>query len=147
MIIARYPEPDEIINSGPETLVDLKVASRTGMREINDPRPAIHASISCKLTMRSDRSQNSRSESLNLIRNRKGKTPHIVVLTAEPTPSRLSSLALGTGDIDCVYHVALPELMEAVAAKGSDDSNESMRIMVEGRRLRDIADLPFDLAI
>ena len=37
--------------------------------------------------------------------------------------------------------------MEAVAAKGSDDSNESMRIMVEGRRLRDIADLPFDLAI
>lgn len=34
--------------------------------------PYDHASISAKFTMRSDRAQNSRTEALNLIRNRKG---------------------------------------------------------------------------
>ena len=53
--------------------------------------------------MRSDRAQNSRTEALNLIRNRKGNLPHIVVVTGEPMPARIASLALGTGDIDCVY--------------------------------------------
>ena len=51
---------------------------------------------------------------MNLIRNRKGHLPHIVVVTGEPLPSRLSSIALGTGDIDCVYHFALEELINAV---------------------------------
>jgi len=32
----------------------------------------LHASISCKWTIRSDRSQNTRTEALNLIRNRRG---------------------------------------------------------------------------
>lgn len=148
LVITRTPETDEAINKfGEIPLVDLQVARKTGMRFVNDERPVIHASISCKLTMRSDRAQNSRSEALNLIRNRKGKTPHIVVVTAEPLPSRLSSLALGTGDIDCVYHIALPELLEAVKEFGGDDSQESLKIMVDGGRLRDIADLPFDLAL
>jgi hypothetical protein len=43
-----------------------------------------------------------RSTGLNLIRNRKGHTPHIAAMTAEPLPTRLASLALGTGDLDCV---------------------------------------------
>ena len=34
--------------------------------------------------MRSDRAQYSRTEALNLIRNRKGRLPHIVVVTGEP---------------------------------------------------------------
>ena len=38
----------------------------------------------------------------SMIRNRKGHLPHIVVVTAEPMPNRLASLALGTGDIDCI---------------------------------------------
>lgn len=48
----------------------------------------------------------------NLIRNRKGNLPHIVVVTGEPMPARIASLALGTGDIDCVYHFALYELVD-----------------------------------
>ncbi|MBO9364254.1 MAG: restriction endonuclease, partial [Roseiflexus sp.] len=63
----------------------------------------LHASISRKWTIRSDRSQNIRTEAMNLIRNRKGHTPHIVAVTAEPLPTRIASLALGTGDLDCVY--------------------------------------------
>jgi hypothetical protein len=35
-------------------------------------------------------------------------------VTAEPLPSRIASLALGTGDVDCIYHAALYELVDAV---------------------------------
>ena len=97
--------------------------------------------------MRSDRAQNARSEALNLIRNRKGRLPHVVVVTGEPTPSRLSSLALGTGDVDCVYHFALPELVAAVRDLDQSESIELLQIMIEGNRLRDISDLPLDLAV
>ena len=82
-----------------------------------------------------------------MIRNRKGRLPHIAVVTAEPTPSRLSSLALGTGDIDCVYHIALPELVHAIQCHGNDDNIESLGNMIEGRRLKDISDLPLDLTV
>lgn len=97
--------------------------------------------------MRSDRAQNTRTEALNLIRNRKGSTPHIAAVTMEPLPSRLASIALGTGDIDCTYHAALEELTDSVNDSGAEDAAEMLRILVEGRRLRDITDLPFDLAI
>lgn len=137
--------PGLVTEETPGSVRLTNIANRS--RTANKAQPFLHASISCKLTMRSDRAQNSRAEALNLIRNRKGRVPHIAVVTAEPLPSRLSSLALGTGDLDCVYHAALPELIAAVNSVGSDDSRESLRIMVDGKRLRDISDLPLDLAI
>jgi hypothetical protein len=84
---------------------------------------------------------------LNLIRNRKGNTPHIIIVTAEPYPQRIASLALGTGDIDCVYHFALPELQAAAENLKNEALLEMLDILVSGKRLRDISDLPFDLAI
>lgn len=145
VMVLRHPEPDGIINqSGP--VVDSTVGLLTGIRSLNSDLPLLHASVSCKWTMRSDRAQNARSEALNLVRNRKGRLPHIVVVTAEPTPGRLASLALGTGDIDCVYHIALDELRDAVRETRFSDSAELLDTMIEGRRLRDIADLPLDLA-
>jgi NgoMIV restriction enzyme len=68
-------------------------------------------------------------------------------VTAELLPRRLASLALGTGDLDCVYHFALPELREAVKKVAGEDQLEMLSGMIDGRRLRDISDLPFDLAI
>jgi hypothetical protein len=127
-------------------VVDAAVALRAPLRRHNNNLPLLHASISCKWTLRSDRAQNARSEALNLIRNRKGRCPHIVAVTAEPSPSRISSLALGTGDLDCVYHFALPELIESVNDTGNDEAIHLIRIMTEGKRLKDIADLPLDLA-
>lgn len=147
LIVVRGLEPDSRINLEGFPVVDENVARNASIRLANGGKPLLHASISCKFTMRSDRAQNSRSEALNLIRSRKGRVPHIAVVTAEPLPSRLASLALGTGDMDCVYHFALPELRAAIDAVGGDDSKESIRIMVDGKRLRDIADLPLDLAI
>jgi hypothetical protein len=128
-------------------LVDDSVALMSSLRKSNGGSPLLHASVSCKLTIRSDRSQNSRSEALNLIRNRRGKLPHVVVVTGEPLPSRLASIALGGGDIDCVYHFALPELCEAVKELGLADSEEALNIMTNGKRLKDISDLPLDLAV
>lgn len=146
IVIVRSPESDEKLNEK-ENLVDEHEARYTSLRAINQHGPTLHASISCKWTIRSDRAQNARSEALNLIRYRKGKLPHIAVVMGEPLPSRIASLALGTGDIDCVYHMALPELIAAVEESSFDDSKELLRMMVDGKRLRDISDLPLDLVI
>lgn len=150
IVIARRPVSDETINTN-EHLVDRneQVAKHTPLRSANyeKERAVLHASISCKWTMRSDRAQNTRTEALNLIRNRKGKTPHIVAVTFEPMPSRLASIAMGTGDVDCTYHGALYELMEAVQEIGNEDQADILNTLVVGHRLRDISDLPFDLAI
>ncbi|GAA1727288.1 NgoMIV family type II restriction endonuclease [Brachybacterium phenoliresistens] len=147
VIVSRAPVPDDVINSD-AVLVDSEVGNLSPIRLRRPGQSRIlHAVISCKWTLRSDRAQNARSEALNLVRNRKGRTPHIVVVTGEPTPSRISSLALGTGDIDTVYHFALPELKEAVNELGTDESRELLSMMVEGQRLRDIADLPLDLSV
>lgn len=146
IVVIRDLEEDKEINRH-ESLVDDKTATRASLRKTNGGKPIIHASISCKWTIRSDRVQNSRAEALNLMRNRKGHLPHIVVVTSEPLPSRLASIALGTGDIDTIYHFALPELIESVNEIESPDSSEMMRIMLEGKRLRDISDLPLDLAV
>jgi hypothetical protein len=69
-----------------------------------------------------------------------------MVVTAEPLPTRLYAFALGTGDLDCVYHFALPELREAVLETGNEDQLEILNVLVNGWRLRDVSDLPFDLA-
>ncbi|HLB72853.1 MAG TPA: NgoMIV family type II restriction endonuclease [Sedimentisphaerales bacterium] len=150
VIVAREAEPDERINEN-QKLVDVEedVVCYSPLRRVNVPQSPLilHASISCKWTIRSDRAQNTRTEALNLIRNRKGNTPHIVAVTFEPLPGRLSSLALGTGDLDCMYHVALPELQEAIRETRSEDHIEQIETLVNGRRLRDMSDLPVDLAI
>ncbi len=146
VVVIRGLESDARINAT-EAIVDEHVSRLASLRAANGGLPILHASISCKWTIRSDRVQNARSEALNLIRNRKGKLPHVAVVTGEPLPSRLSAIALGTGDIDCVYHFALPELMASVEELGHADSVESLNIMIRGKRLKDISDLPLDLAV
>lgn len=143
IVVQRSPEPDDTLNAEGALVRGADAANHTPLRRANSEWPILHASVSCKWTIRSDRSQNARTEGLNLIRNRKGKSPHIVVVTAEPLPTRIASLALGTGDIDCVYHFALPEL--EAATEGSETDRELVEMLVTGDRLRDITDLPFDL--
>lgn len=130
-----------------ENVVDDTIGKMADIRKSNGGKPILHASVSAKYTMRSDRAQNSRTEALNLIRNRKGHLPHIVVVTAEPMPNRLASLALGTGDIDCVYHFALYELQRAIKEVGSEDAMETLDTLIQGKRLKDISDLPLDLSV
>ena len=51
------------------------------------------------------------------------------------------------GDIDCVYHFALPELLKTVQSLDFADAEEMLHTVIDGKRLRDIAELPLDLAI
>jgi len=46
-----------------------------------------------------------------------------------------------------VYHFALPELSSTLDELGLDDSAELLTIMTAGKRLKDISDLPLDLAV
>ncbi|MCX6360029.1 MAG: restriction endonuclease [Armatimonadetes bacterium] len=151
VVVYRHQLHDsEIETSDAENpLLTPDIATHTDLRAQPHAvaQPVMHASISCKWTMRSDRAQNSRTEALNLIRARKGRVPHIVVVTFEPLPSRIGSIAFGTGDVDCTYHTALYELEAAVRERGDESAQELMQTMVEGRRLRDISDLPLDLAL
>lgn len=148
IVISRKPLTDKVINSEKTVLKENDIlAEYTPLRAKNNKHEILHASISCKWTIRSDRSQNTRTEALNLIRNRKGKTPQVMAATMEPLPTRLNSIALGTGDIDCTYHAALPELLQAVTDCGNIDQLDALKILIDGRRIRDISDLPFDLLI
>jgi hypothetical protein len=150
IVIGRWSVSDEEVNRFKEIIKETDfVANLTPFRQTNRETPALtlHASISCKWTIRSDRAQNTQTEALNLIRNRKGHTPHIVAVTAEPLPTRIAALALGTGDLDCVYHFALSELKETINQIENEDQLDMLTMMINGRRLRDISDLPFDLAV
>ena len=146
VVVYRDTVSDDEINED-QVFVDDTVCTMADLRKKNGGLPILHASVSAKWTMRSDRAQNSRTEALNLIRNRKGNLPHIVVVTGEPMPARIASLALGTGDIDCVYHFALYELVDAVKEIGAEDALEMLNVLIEGKRLKDISDLSMDLAV
>jgi hypothetical protein len=152
IVIGKAPVSDAVINRDTPIISNDPngLAIHTPLRATNHPKPSLHASISCKWSIRSDRAQNTRTEALNLMRNRKGHLPHIIVVTAEPLPRRLASIALGTGDVDCTYHMALHELINATDDLEADTGayvKEELDALVTSRRLRDISDLPFDLAI
>jgi len=77
IIITRAPIPDDEINRPLELVTPKNQYARlTPLRESNHPkiRPILHASISCKWTIRSDRAQNTRTEALNL--SKRAPPPH-----------------------------------------------------------------------
>lgn len=148
VVVARQPVADEEVNRLARIVDPLgPLATGSPLRSMVQPKPLVHAVVSCKWTLRSDRAQQARAEAQQLIRNRRGRVPHLVMVTAEPMPSRIAAVALGTGDLDCVYHFALHELMDAVDPKADPVGAELLHTMVQGRRLRDVSDLPLDLAV
>lgn len=96
----------------------------------------LHALISLKWSIRSDRVQNIRHEAVILTRTRRGRQPHIAVVTLEPLPSRLASIARGTGEIDAVYHLLYEELWDATMTIGSSEQRSVLFELVENGRLR-----------
>lgn len=162
-------------NTDSMVLVGSQEAQKSPLLQENtepDSPLLLHAIISAKWTIRSDRAQNARTEGAFATQQRRGRAPHFVVVTGEPKPSRIRSLAMGA-DVDCVYHICLPALVQAVNEVGlqepTDDVNDQdsgqtetdkesasigkrtekdwMHILLGMNRVRDITDLPFDLAI
>ncbi len=114
--------------------------------------PFLHAAISSKWTIRSDRVQNVRHEFATLVRNRRGRCPHLVLVTAEPLPSRLLSIARGTGEIDAVYHLLFDELDMAVSVLCDDrglyrDQRTAWTEMLKQKRLKPYSSLADDLVL
>ena len=112
----------------------------------------LFACISGKATIRSDRSQSARYEGIVVSRWGRARAPHFVVVTAEPVPSRLGSLAWGLGEIDCVYHVDLGSLVPAVRQAEEELSrstptrpSDELQELIEQARVRDLSDLFDDL--
>jgi len=97
--------------------------------------PPLHAAISCKWTIRSDRVQNIRHECLQMIRHRRGRQPHLVTVTAEPLPSRLASIARGTGEVDAVYHICYDALGASVTNNANPEQKDAWREVIGQRRL------------
>ena len=149
MIITRFDqyahlsELDRLVGANPELRItvgtdylikpDVVVALGRAVTATN--LPPLHAAISCKWTIRSDRVQNIRHECLQMIRHRRGRQPHLVTVTAEPMPSRLASIARGTGEVDAVYHVAYDALAASVAGNANADQQEAWREVTGQRRL------------
>jgi hypothetical protein len=101
----------------------------------------LHAALPCKWTIRSDRVQNIRHEGVILTRHRRGRQPHIVTVTPEPLPTRLASIARGTGEVDAVYHLLFDELVAATAAAGTSQQQQALAELVTQRRLLPFAEL------
>ncbi|MCP3426272.1 NgoMIV family type II restriction endonuclease [Rothia sp. AR01] len=148
VVVARAPIPDAELNELTRLVDPLgPLAAASPLRAAVQPKLLLHAVVACKWTLRSDRAQQARAEAQHLVRNRRGRAPHLVMVTGEPMPSRIAAVALGTGDLDCVYHFALHELMDAIDPQADPAGAELLHTMVQGRRLRDISDLPLDLAV
>ena len=97
--------------------------------------PHLHAAVSCKWTIRSDRVQNIRHECLQMIRHRRSRQPHLVTVTAEPLPTRLASIARGTGEVDAVYDIAFDAMAASVAAHANAEQADAWREVTGQRRV------------
>lgn len=104
------------------------------------------AGFSLKWSLRTDRLQDPRTQGAKMATMRRGRMPHFAAVTMEPRPYMLGRLGRGTGDLDCIYHLALSPLIEAVRAVFTDNKDrirqrDMFMRMVEQRRLRDYDDL------
>jgi hypothetical protein len=138
--------PQLRITVGTDYLIRPDITVGLGLVPTASGLPPLHAAISCKWTIRSDRVQNIRHECLQMIRHRRGRLPHLVTVTAEPLPSRLASIARGTGEVDAVYHVAYDALAHSVTRHANADQAEAWREVTGQRRVLSYEHLPVTLA-
>jgi hypothetical protein len=140
---AHLSEVDALVRANPELRITIgmdylirpDVTVGLGRVETASGLPPLHAAISCKWTIRSDRVQNIRHECLQMIRHRRGRQPHLVTVTAEPLPSRLASIARGTGEVDAVYHIAYDAMAASVAANANSEQADAWREVTGQRRV------------
>ncbi|MFF4753120.1 NgoMIV family type II restriction endonuclease [Streptomyces sp. NPDC002514] len=142
----------ELLNlMGEESLLKLDITvSRDLPQTLNPSKPLRHlvAGLSLKWTLRTDRAQDCRSQGAKMAALRRGRMPHFAAVTMEPRPAMLALLARGTGDIDCVYHLHLPALSDALDEYCSGTRHkariairDNFRRMRDHRRIRDYDEL------
>ena len=70
-----------------------------------------------------------------------------VTVTAEPLLSRLAAIARGTGEVDCVYHIAFEELVAATDAAGTVEQKKVLDELVTQNGSKDFLRLSAVLAV
>lgn len=110
--------------------------------------PLLRIALSAKWSLRTDRAQDCISQGSKLVGQRRGRMPHYAVITIEPRPSMLKIIGDGSGAVDCVYHLHLPALTQAVETAAQRSNNPAtwppavtFRRLVAQGRLRDYDDL------
>ena len=134
-LIEQYPNLR--VTVGKDYLIKPDVTVGLLGTPTRDGFPFLHAAVSCKWTIRSDRVQNIRHEFNQMVRHRRGRQPHLVTVTAEPLPSRLAAIARGTGEVDATYHIAFNELGKAVAESRNEPQRNAWSEVVGQGRLMD----------
>lgn len=125
--------------------LDMTVSHSEGTASVPPPRLLI--GLSSKWSLRTDRAQDCISQGSKLVSLRRGRMPHYAVLTMEPRPAMLKLLAYGSGSVDCVYHLALPELRRAAEEielgkrRQPWRPRQELERMISQGRLRDWDDL------
>lgn len=138
--VAIEHDPNLRVTLGTDYLIKPDVL--VGLRNPQDPEELrLHAALACKWSIRSDRVQNIRHENSIMIRHRRGRLPHLVAVTAEPLPTRLASIARGTGEVDATYHIAYKAAAAAVSAVGSEEQKNAWAEVTGQGRLLDYEDL------
>lgn len=113
----RIDEDDRIINTlKQETPQEslLKIDVSVGVPR-KDGTEELAVALSSKWSLRTDRAQDCVSQGNKLVTHRRGRMPHFAVITIETRPAMLKILADGSGAIDCVYHLDLATLAQAIA--------------------------------
>lgn len=146
--LQRLFEQDETLRTALGRDYHVKTDVYVGVQPPNGSEPFLHAAVSCKWTIRSDRVQNVRHEFATLVRNRRGRLPHLVLITAEPLPSRLVSIARGTGEVDAVYHLMFDELDQALQTCGTTQGQQDQwNELVQQQRIKSYDELATDLSL
>jgi hypothetical protein len=134
---------------GEESLLRLDVVA---YRPGSVTKPHLLTGLSLKWTLRTDRAQDCRSQGAKMAALRRGRMPHFATVTMEPRPSMLALLGRGSGDLDCVYHLDLAALTDAVqdyyqlSKRHRQRPYDTFRQLVEQRRLRDYDELARSIA-
>lgn len=130
---------------GSESLLKLDV---TVANALPTAYPELRIGLSLKWSLRTDRAQDCRSQGAKLSSLRRGRMPHFAAVTMEPRPYMLNLIAGGSGDVDCVYHLDLPALGQAVRDVYGPKNDKKSRAtlgeferLVEQGRLRDYDEL------
>jgi hypothetical protein len=110
--------------------------------------PELDIGLSLKWSLRTDRAQDCRTQGAKLAALRRGRMPHFAAVTIEPRPYMLNLLCGGSGDIDCVYHLHLQALNQAIdlvlrpkTDRKSRRTVDTFDRLIDQRRLRDYDEL------
>lgn len=143
---------DELVNRlrnamPDESVLKLDITVSPPPPEEGDPTPRLLAALSSKWTLRTDRGQDPITHGNKMSALRRGPMPHYALVTLEPRSAMLALVAEGSGAVDCVYHLALDELIQAGRVLVKHDPRQKRKPyerlirLVEQGRIRAWSDL------